>query len=141
MTVGSRSREDRNLGLTGVGQGFTRHVGCKQVTRKRDHDIKVGQGRVGVMDSQRMEDVQHLESYLGESHQLSVLESWHNHEIGVGNSDDKVQDTRMGDECRVEVMIIGLEEPVSWVNHSVMEDRHGAGASDPEALALINGEE
>ena len=141
MTVGSRSREDRHLGLIGVGQGFTRHMRCKQMIIKRDHDIKVGKGRVGVMGSQRIEDLQHLKNYLGGDHKLSVLESWHNYQIGVDNSDDKVQDTWMGNECRVEDMIIGLEKPVSWMNHSVMEDRHRAGASDPETLALMNGEE
>lgn len=44
----------------------------KPVTIKVDHDIKVGKERMGVMERQRTEDLQHLENYLVEV--LSVLE-------------------------------------------------------------------
>lgn len=42
------------------------------MTIKVDHDIKVGKERMGVMESQRTEDLQHLENYLVEV--LRVLE-------------------------------------------------------------------
>lgn len=47
---------------------------------------------MGVMESQRMGDLQHLENYLGGGHTLSVLDSWQNYEIDVVNSIDRVQD-------------------------------------------------
>lgn len=59
---------------------------------KTDHDINVGEGRMGVMQSQKMGDLQHLENYVGGGHTLSVLDSWQNYEIGVVNSIDRVQD-------------------------------------------------
>ena len=41
---------------------------------KIDHDIRVGKERMGVMQRQRMEDLQHLESYFGGDNKVSVLE-------------------------------------------------------------------
>lgn len=38
---------------------------------KIDHGINVGERRMGVMESQRMEDLQHLENYLGRGHSLT----------------------------------------------------------------------
>lgn len=59
---------------------------------KIDHHINVREGRMGVMQSQRIGDLHHLENYLGGGRSLSVLDSWQNYEIDIINSIDKVQD-------------------------------------------------
>lgn len=41
----------------------------------------------------------------------------------------------------MEISSLGLRKPVYWTNHSGTEDRKRIGSSEPEAMALVKGEE
>lgn len=57
--------------------------------------------------------------------------------------DHKVQDVtaRVGSEYGVEDMMIGPENLMYCSHHSVTEDSHRVGDSEPEAMALMDGRE